>query len=45
MTKLELVVLACKYDRKGEHELAEICRKAALYIAQKEKRHTKECSA
>lgn len=44
MNKLELMLMAIEYERINEPELAFICEKTALYLDQKEKRHT-ECSA
>ena len=45
MDKIDLMLLAIEYERNGEPELTAICEKSALYLDQKEKRHTKECSA
>ena len=44
MDKIDLILMAIEYERVGEPELAIICEKSALYLDQKEKRHT-ECSA
>lgn len=45
MDKIDLWLLAIEYGKANEPELAIICEKSAIYLAQKEKRHTKECSA
>lgn len=38
--KLELLILSYEYKRNGEPELAEICRKSAMYLAEKKKSTT-----
>lgn len=45
MDKIDLWLLAIEYRKANEPELAIICEKSALHLDQKEKRHTKECSA
>lgn len=37
MDPIDLIIMAYQYEKHHEYELAEICRKAAMFIKQKEK--------